>query len=43
MKDTLGDVSVLVVNGKSTDRTVEIAKDLGAKVVCQAGNGEGAL
>jgi dolichol-phosphate mannosyltransferase len=41
MKDTLGEISVLVVDGKSSDRTVEIAKNLGAKVVCQDGFGKG--
>jgi glycosyltransferase involved in cell wall biosynthesis len=41
MKDTLGDIAVLVVDGRSSDRTVEIAKNLGAKVVCQDGIGKG--
>ena len=41
MKDTLGEVSVLVVDGRSRDRTVEIAKNLGAKVVYQNGVGKG--
>ena len=41
MKDTLGEIPVLVVDGKSSDRTVEIAKNLGAKVVCQDGAGKG--
>ena len=41
MKDTLGEVSVLVVDGRSTDRTVEIAKNLGAKVICQDRSGKG--
>jgi len=41
MKDTLREVSVLVVDGRSRDRTVEIAKNLGAKVVCQDGVGKG--
>jgi dolichol-phosphate mannosyltransferase len=41
MKDTLGEISVLVVDGRSSDRTVEIAKNLGAKVVCQDGIGKG--
>ncbi len=41
MKDTLGDISVLVVDGRSSDRTVEIAKNIGAKVVCQDGIGKG--
>lgn len=41
MKDTLDEISVLVVDGRSSDRTVEIAKNLGAKVVCQDGIGKG--
>jgi len=41
MKDILGDIPVLVVDGKSSDRTVEIAKNLGAKVFCQDGVGKG--
>jgi dolichol-phosphate mannosyltransferase len=32
---------ILVVDGKSTDRTVEVAKDRGAEIVCQAGSGKG--
>jgi glycosyltransferase involved in cell wall biosynthesis len=41
MKDTLGEIPVLVVDGKSSDRTAEIAKNLGAKVVYQDGKGKG--
>jgi len=41
MKDTLGEIAVLVVDGKSRDRTAEIAKNLGAKVVRQGGVGKG--
>ena len=41
MKDTLGEISVLVVDGRSSDRTVEIAKNMGAKVICQDGVGKG--
>jgi dolichol-phosphate mannosyltransferase len=41
MKNTLGEIPVLVVDGKSDDRTVAIAKNLGAKVVCQDGTGKG--
>lgn len=41
MKDTLGDIPVLVVDGKSKDRTGEIAKNLGARVVYQEGKGKG--
>lgn len=41
MKDTLGEIPVLIVDGRSSDRTVEIARSLGAKVVCQDGVGKG--
>ena len=41
MKDVLGEISVLVVDGKSRDRTAEIAQNLGAEVVCQDGVGKG--
>jgi dolichol-phosphate hexosyltransferase len=41
MKDTLGDLPVLVVDGKSTDQTAEIARNLGAKVISQSGVGKG--
>ena len=41
MKDTLGEIPVLVVDGKSIDRTVEIAKNLGAKIIYQDGKGKG--
>jgi len=41
MKTALNDIPVLVVDGKSSDRTVEIAESLGAKVVCQDGFGKG--
>jgi len=35
------DVYVLVVDGRSTDKTVEIARKLGADVIFQDGNGKG--
>ena len=41
MKDTLGEISVLVIDGRSADRTAEIAKNLGSKVVFQDGIGKG--
>src|SRR5512135_1790922 len=41
MMDVLDNPQVVVVDGKSTDRTVEIAKNLGATVVCQDGVGKG--
>jgi len=37
----LESVKVLVVDGKSVDRTVEIAKELGAEIVYQDGTGKG--
>jgi glycosyltransferase involved in cell wall biosynthesis len=39
--DNLGCPLVLVVDGRSTDRTVEIAKNLGASVLFQDGLGKG--
>ena len=41
MMDTLGDPRVLVVDGNSTDRTVEVAKNLGAQIAFQDGLGKG--
>jgi glycosyltransferase involved in cell wall biosynthesis len=41
MRDTLGEIPILVVDGKSSDRTVEIAKNLDAKVIYQDGTGKG--
>lgn len=41
IKDTIGDVPVLVVDGKSNDHTAQIAKTLGAKVIIQNGEGKG--
>jgi dolichol-phosphate mannosyltransferase len=41
MRDILGEIPVLVVDGRSKDRTVEIAKNLGAKVIYQDGIGKG--
>lgn len=38
---TLSNPSILVVDGNSTDRTVEVAKELGAEVVLQDGQGKG--
>ena len=37
----LGYPHVLVVDGNSTDRTVEVAKNLGAEIVVQEGHGKG--
>ena len=37
----LGYPHVLVVDGKSTDRTVEVAKNMGADVIFQDGSGKG--
>jgi dolichol-phosphate hexosyltransferase len=41
MKDTLGDISTLVVDGRSKDKTVELAKNMGAEVIYQDGIGKG--
>ena len=41
LNKALGNPPILVVDGKSTDRTVEVAKNLGAKVVFQDGSGKG--
>ena len=41
LKDTLGCPRVLVVDGRSIDRTAEIAKRMGANVVFQDGLGKG--
>ena len=41
MLNTLGNINVLVIDGKSTDRTIEVAKNLGANVACQDGLGKG--
>ena len=41
LRQYLGNVPVLVVDGKSVDRTVEIAKDLNSKVIFQQGKGKG--
>jgi dolichol-phosphate mannosyltransferase len=41
LNKTLKDTRILVVDGKSTDRTVEIAKIMGADVVVQDGLGKG--
>lgn len=39
--DCVDNASLLVVDGNSTDRTVEIAKDFGAQIVSQDGKGKG--
>jgi glycosyltransferase involved in cell wall biosynthesis len=41
LMDTLESSSVLVVDGRSTDRTVEVAKNLGAQIFIQDGIGKG--
>ncbi len=41
LKSTLKDPHVLVVDGRSTDRTVEVAKNMGADIVFQDGLGKG--
>ena len=39
--DYIPNVDLLVVDGRSTDRTVEIAKNLGAEIFVQDGSGKG--
>ncbi len=41
MRDTLGDTPMLVVDGKSVDKTVELSKNMGATVITQDGKGKG--
>jgi len=41
LKTYLGDSRFLVIDGNSTDRTVEVAKNLGAEIVFQKGRGKG--
>ncbi len=41
MQESLGPSRVLVVDGNSTDRTVEVAKDLGVDILSQDGKGKG--
>jgi dolichol-phosphate mannosyltransferase len=41
LMDNLGNPHVLVVDGRSTDRTVEVAKRMGADIVFQDGLGKG--
>lgn len=41
LKQYLGNPKILVVDGKSEDKTVDIARSLGAEVVFQEGSGKG--
>ena len=41
LKEVLNELYLVVVDGKSSDRTVELAKDLGAEVLIQRGKGKG--
>jgi glycosyltransferase involved in cell wall biosynthesis len=41
LKEVLSQSSLLVVDGNSSDRTLELAKDLGAEIVVQRGRGKG--
>lgn len=41
LKEVLNKPHLVVVDGKSTDRTLELAKDLGADVLIQKGRGKG--
>ena len=41
MQKELGEPQIIVVDGKSTDRTIDIAKDLGAEIFFQKREGKG--
>jgi len=41
LKEELGQPLLIVVDGKSSDQTLKLAKDLGAEVFIQKGNGKG--
>jgi dolichol-phosphate mannosyltransferase len=41
LKEFLNNPKLVVVDGRSSDRTLEIAKDLGAEVLIQEGRGKG--
>jgi dolichol-phosphate mannosyltransferase len=41
IKQTINDARIIVVDGNSTDKTLQIVKDLGAEIVVQKGNGKG--
>src|SRR5664280_1241032 len=41
LNKTLKNTQILVVDGRSTDHTVEVAKNLGAQVILQEGLGKG--
>jgi len=41
LREFLADSRFLVIDGKSMDKTVQIAKDMGAKVIIQTGLGKG--
>jgi len=41
LKEVLNQPSLLVVDGNSSDRTLKLAKDLGAEIVIQSGKGKG--
>jgi dolichol-phosphate mannosyltransferase len=41
LKEVLNKPSLLVVDGNSSDRTLELAKDFGAEIVLQRGKGKG--
>ncbi len=41
LRQHMGNLNVLVVDGKSVDRTVEIAKDMNVQVIFQEGKGKG--
>ncbi|MEJ2243445.1 MAG: glycosyltransferase family 2 protein [Candidatus Bathyarchaeota archaeon] len=41
IKQTIADARIIVVDGSSTDKTVELAKDFGVEIIAQKGKGKG--
>lgn len=41
MKDTLGELPIIVIDGNSKDKTVELSKNMGATIITQDGKGKG--
>lgn len=41
LKETLHQPHIVVIDGNSSDRTLELAKDQGVAVICQKGKGKG--
>jgi len=41
IKQTISEAKIIIVDGNSTDKTLEIAKDLGIEIIAQKGKGKG--